>query len=75
MTIDDNEVSGSFRGKDNQILAMEITGYHFNQFIAWYRKYISSEHRLFLFAEESWKSLELTSGISGHDIGDFTGYR
>jgi hypothetical protein len=74
ISLDDVEISGSFRGKGNQILALERPGHLFNRFVAWYRTYISSGYQLFLFAEGSWDSLELTDGITDKDVGNFTGY-
>jgi len=74
VSFDNDEVSGSFSGKDNQILVLERPGYSFNQFVAWYRKYISSDHKLFLFGEGSWSGLELIDGVTDKDISRFTGY-
>ena len=69
------EIRGNFYGKGYQILALEGTGNHFNQFVAWYRTYIPAEYKLFLFVEGHWDSLELTDEITEKDVGQFTGYR
>lgn len=69
------ELSGGFSGEGNQILGLQRRGSYFNQFAAWYRTYIPSEYRLFLFAEGSWNSLDLTEGVTAEDVGQFTGYK
>ena len=72
---DDSEVSGGFSGQGNQILALDkpVSAIHFNQFVVWYRSYIASEHKLFLFVEGSWDSLELTNETTENEVGQFIG--
>jgi hypothetical protein len=68
------EISGNFDGKGFQILTLEGTGNLFNQFVTWYRTYIPAKHKLFLFIEGSWDSLELVDGITDDDVGQFAGF-
>ncbi|GIK66974.1 MAG: hypothetical protein BroJett018_47680 [Chloroflexota bacterium] len=73
VTADSNwGVSGSFGGHLNQILTMEA-GLGLNEFVAWYRSFVPSEHALYLFQEGEWESLELREGITVEEIANFTG--
>ena len=69
---DGQEISGSFTGEGNQIVALEV-GRGFNEFVHWYRSYIPSKYPLFLFLEGKWESLELNSSTTLEDIAHFTG--
>jgi len=69
---DEQGVSGSFSGEGNQILTL-TGGRSFNEFVFWYRSYISANYPLFLFPEGEWASLELTLQTRLEDIAKFTG--
>lgn len=71
---DEPGVTGSLIGDDHQILALEF-GKGFKELVLWYRSYIPSAYRLFLFPEEGeWKSLELTAKTTIEDITRFMGF-
>ena len=55
---------------DLQVVSVETP---FEEFFLWHREIISNEHRLFLFNDSSYESLELTEQTTLREIQEFVG--
>ncbi|MBK8134256.1 MAG: hypothetical protein IPK52_00225 [Chloroflexi bacterium] len=70
----DRGASGILYGPGNQILKLEY-GEGLEDFILWYRSYILSDYKLFLFIEGADKGFPLTSETTFQSLRQFIGVK